>query len=247
MNLIYQCWNGPLPSAAKYSKACMAAYAWKIGAEYRCDVDQQYMGKHSKYFDMLRPVYDEDFHKYDKVCVCDMDVFPVEGLAESIFDEPVGDFGMCEEPDQPWMRQVPHVAHITHENDEAWAALFRDLRIVFPRDDQDRLRVFNTGVVMFTRFGLRKLRNQGWPIDEYTHYTSGLPTFYQWDQMYLHAMAFVLNADFTVLPQEWNRQIHHLPNGSVYDKRTADTKFVHVQLRGANEFNRDEIRGVIGS
>lgn len=241
--LLYQCWNGPMPSAAEYSLELMRDYAVRMGAHYRCDIDDRYMGKHSKYFDMLRPVYDEDFHEYDKVCVVDMDVFPVDGLTENIFDEPVGDFGMCEEPDQPWMREVPHVPHITHGHDEEWAALFSQTK--FPRDEQGRLRVFNSGVALFSREGLCKGPEAFWDIDYYTKRTSHLPSFYQWDQMFLHAMAFSQFVDFTVLPQEWNRQIHHLPDGSIYDKRTADTKFVHIQLRGANNFSREQIREVV--
>lgn len=250
-DLIYQCWNGPeLPAAAQFSHECFQAYAELISADYSFDHNERYTGKHCRYFDMLRPVLDPTFDAYRTVCVADLDVYPVDGLAESIFDEPVRDLAMAEEPDARRFRDVPIVPHITTALDERWAALFPEATL--PRNEQG-LRVFNSGVVLFSRDGRRHIRNSMWSIGVYQRKTRHLPGFYQWDQMFLHSQTFVHGWDFTELPVEWNRQVHNLCDTDgklleeVYDKRTKDTKMVHVQMRGANNWSAERIREVVNA
>jgi hypothetical protein len=233
MNLIYQCWEGTLPPGAEYSRTLMVEYAGRIGAEYRCDINQRYhrASFRSLKYDCLRPIWDQEFHRFDKVLSVDMDIYPVDGLTENIFDEPIGDLGLSEEPGQPALRAIPAHHQITAVNDEVWASRFD---VQFPRDGHGRLKVYNGGLIMLTKQGMAALRERTWTIDRYQNHVAGLPSFYGYDQNYIHAMAFVLGLDFTEIPVEWNRQVHRLKDGGTYDERTADTKFVHVQLGGAD-------------
>ncbi len=64
---------------------------------------------------------------------------------------------------------------------------------------------------------------------------------YGTDQGYLHAMAFSMNIDFVELDVEWNRCVTWDPydEGTSFARRAIDpktlrTKFVHIQMRGAD-------------
>ena len=109
-NLIYQVWAGEMRPGCKYSEKLFREYAQKIGADYRLDIDpniaSKYVkGKNGMYFEWLNPMLDDSFLEYDKVCVIDLDVFPVENLTANIFDEPIKDFGICTEPFQGKYRE----------------------------------------------------------------------------------------------------------------------------------------------
>lgn len=237
MNLIYQYWNGgELPPGAQAGNDNMRAYAERVGAQYRMDRDGNFMGAHSRYFDLLRPVYDDWFDQFDRVLFVDLDVFAVDGLTESIFGEPCADIGMCEEPGMPEYRDG-RKKHINGASDRVWATLVRgawDSDI--PRDSKGRVRVFNSGVVMFTREGIRAARESFVPVTDYVDSinTVRLSGFYGIDQNYMDAMVHRSPIDFTELSPEWNRQVHGKDDGTTYDERTPDTKFVHIQLSGAD-------------
>lgn len=237
MNLIYQYWNGdPLPSGAQYSSTLMAAYAERIGAHYRLDRNENYFGANAKYFDCLRPIYDPLFRDYNRVLFVDLDVFPVRDLAEDVFDVECSGIGMAEEPHQPEYRQN-RTKHINGRADEKWAALVeRRWGCIVPRDENGRPRVFNSGVVMFMPDGVRQAGERFVPINEYIADVRavGLSSFYAIDQNYLHAMCHLPGFPFTVLDSEWNRQVHGKDDGTIYDARTPNTKFVHIQLSGAD-------------
>jgi len=243
-NLIYQCWHGDIPRGAMVSRTLMQNYAKRIGAEYRCDVAEK-KATADAYFAMLRPVTDPSFDVYDKIAVLDMDIYPVDGLTRDVFDEDCGDFAMAQEPHQPEFRSWPVVPFITSSQDDDWASRFD---VDFPRDENGRLIVFNSGVVLFSKSGRRRLRQQMWPIPTFQKLTMGLHPFYRWDQHYMHAMAFVLpGIDFRELSVEWNRQVHGLLCDDIYDKRTEHTKFVHVQLRGANGWDFQQLSDVVNA
>src|SRR5262245_6300938 len=92
MHLIYQYWNGsPMPPGTCAGMAAMRAYAGRIGAEYRCDENAHWSQHEPRYYDCLRPIFDDEFLKFDLVLFADLDVFPVKRLATSIFDEPTAD------------------------------------------------------------------------------------------------------------------------------------------------------------
>lgn len=254
MNLIYQYWNGVIPNIARFSRSNIEEYAKIIGADYRFDHNENFSKtfcRDPKYFGLLRPVYDQEFHRYDRVLFLDSDVFVKNGVTENIFDEPISDFGMCEEPHQPELR-ASLSRGICGSNDERWASLVKDRwSIEVPRDSRFRPRVYNTGVVMFSGSFLKRAKSVLIPPQTYidTIKEAGLPSFYAIDQNYLHAMAFMSGIEFTKLDQEWNRQIHYTgpssPNRPVYDERNEKTKFVHVQLSCSNDWEEDRILNTV--
>jgi hypothetical protein len=65
------------------------------------------------YYEPANPFVDPWFDDYDNIMLADIDVFPVEGLTQNIFDELNGeDAGICTEPMQPKFRQIYNVAGI---------------------------------------------------------------------------------------------------------------------------------------
>lgn len=243
-NVIYQVWSGILTEECKVSSKLMKAYAERIGADYILDIDPNIAGKLCdvpKYFEWLNPVLDDRFLKYDKVLTVDLDVFPVDGLAENIFELDTGDVGVCVERFQGKSRASITIAGIDKANDEKWARdVNRKWSAKFPRDADGHLKIYNAGVVVFSREGIMKAKK--WtPFQEYIDYirSCGLPRFYWVDQDYLHAMLCCdKTIDYVEMPSDWNCQIHYirgplsLEYGRVNDERSPNTKFVHVQMSG---------------
>lgn len=229
------------------SKANMEAYAARIGADYRFDKDPNRASKLCDvrwYYEKLNVLLDPAFLEYDKVLSVDMDVFAVEGLQQSVFDEPIEDIGICTEPHQPKLRATL-TTNICRASDERWAELVRrKWNIEMPRVD-GLLKVFNTGMVVYTRDGLRKAVKSFRPFQEYIDLVRVLPSFYAIDQNYLHAM-MVAHLNYTEMDNEWNRYVHYVGSPEqkprpVFDSRTKDTKFVHIQLRGADDFDAQRL------
>ena len=70
--------------------------------------------------------------------------------------------------------------------------------------------------------------------------------FYTADQNYLHAMLEVAKMDWVELDNTWNSYIHLIrevgSNAKVpNDTRTKDTKFVHIQMAGADHFDANKL------
>ena len=238
MNLIYQYWNGERPQGAVAGSENMKAYARRIGAAYWCYLNEPYMaGDLARYFDLLRPLWDPAFQEFERVLFVDHDVFAVEGLEANIFDEPLADIGMCEELGMPAYRDG-RTKHINGVADHVWARLIKSTwGITIPLDEQGRVRVFNSGVVMYRMAAAQKLARVFITIREYiaSVRNSNLSGFYAIDQNYMDAMVHLNSVNFTEMHVEWNRQVHGKDDGSVYDERTDQTKFVHIQLSGADD------------
>jgi hypothetical protein len=248
MNLIYQFYSGNIPYYARVSKKLMSAYAEQIGCEYRCDFNSTGVSANNNhYHNCFRPIHDKAFDKYDNVLFCDMDVFPVEGITENVFDQPITNFGIVEEDQQPDLRYSSN-GEISGKNDEKWAAIVkRAYGYDLPRDEQNRLRVFNSGVVLYTREGIELAKRKWADINSYQSIIH-LNRFYQLDQNYLGAM--LGGAEFTVMDRKWNAQMHYLgdPNQRprpIFDSRSEDTNFVHIQLRGRDKLNDDRIYDIV--
>lgn len=240
MNAIFRYWHGKVLPGTEAGTAAMRAYAHRIGADYiehRHDPYMQRHGVEARWFDKLRPVFDPDFAHYDKVLVPDHDVFPVDGLSQSIFDEPVGHFGMCEEPDQPEFRERFPSSLFSLAADRRWSEfVLRWWGCRVPLDDKGRPRTWNAGVILLTRAGMDRLRTIDPSPAKYVYAAkrTGLPAGYCTEQGYLNTIAFLPGVEFTQLSVEWNRMLHHLKDGSTYDRRTPETKFVHVMFRAAD-------------
>jgi len=251
-NLIYQCWYGPMRPGVEASKKNMEAYADSIGAEYRFDHDIVQAGKVCDcpiYYEWLNPLLDKTFWDYDNVAIVDVDIFAVENLKENIFDS-MEDYevAICEEPLQPKLRTEQVIGGcICSANDKLWLKYVKekwnvDLRL----DDQGRPKVYNAGMVVFSKAGLKKARTTWVPFQEYMDYirSKGMGRFYWLDQNYAHAMLEVANMKWKELDVGWNSQIHYWGQGNprpVIDLRNDNTKFVHVQLRGADDYDEDQL------
>ena len=251
-NLIYQCWYGPMRPGVEVSKKNMKAYADSIGAEYRFDHDIVQAGKICDcpiYYEWLNPLLDETFWEYDNVAIIDVDVFAVDGLSKNIFDDMEGyEVGICEEPLQPKLRTEMVIGGcICNANDERWLQVVKEKwGADLPRDEIGRPKVYNAGMVVFSKQGLKKARETWVPFQEYMNYirSKGMARFYWLDQNYAHAMLEVCNMKWKELDRGWNSQIHYWGQGNprpVIDLRNDNTKFVHIQLRGADDYNEEQL------
>jgi len=245
-NLIYQYWDGELRPGCNAGVANMRAYAERIGAEYLFEHNPRFvtnLGGYSPHYGSFKPIYDESFHKYDNVLFADTDVFAVDGLTDDIFDGFDSDIGICTEPDQPKLR-VNTAGRITSERDEKWADfVFSRWGTKVPRTEDGLVKVYNSGVVLYSNAGLLKAADRFIAFDEYVSAinASGLPGFYTSDQSYLHLM--LDRMDWIEMDGGWNSYIHYARQGSeprfMNDTRTDDTKFVHVQFAGADHLDAD--------
>ena len=259
-NLIYQVWAGDMRPGCNYSKRLFEEYAQSIGADYRLDLDPNIAsklveGNDGMYFEWLNPIVDDSFLEYDNVCVIDLDVFPVKDLNNSIFNENIKDFGICTEPFQGKYRASTNVpGNINMKNDERWASEIKKLYgSTMPRDVDGYLKVYNAGVVVFTKKGMELAREKFVPFQEYLDNMkkTGLSRFYTVDQNYFHAM-MVTHSDYTEIQNGWNSYVHYIRGplaitDPIHDSRDAFTKFVHIQLSGADYFNEDKIFNIVNS
>lgn len=245
--LIYQYWIGQMRSGVLASKANMEEYARRIGVEYRFDRNPNVASRRCDvpiYYECLNPLFDESFAGYDRVLSVDMDMFAVDGLTQNIFEEPIADVGICTEPHQPAYRATL-TGQICKDRDEKWARIVRDKWAAeMPRNEQGLLKVYNTGVIVFTASAREKFARFA-PFQEYIDAVRHLGKFYTIDQNYFHAM-MVKHLDYTELDNGWNSYVHYIgsPDDNprpVNDMRTQDTKFVHIQLRGADDFDAETL------
>ena len=256
-NLIYQYWDGNVLIGVKAGVKNMKAYADRIGADYLFEDNPKYvknLGSYSPHYGAFKPVFTPSFYeKYDNILFADTDVFAVDGLTESIFDGFDADLGICTEPFQPKARRVSP-GSITTERDEIWAKVIETTwNVKMPRTEEGLLKVYNSGVVLYSNKGMAKAREK-WiiPFKKYVdiiNSTSGLVPFYTCDQPYLHAMLKVANMDYIELDNEWNRYVHYLNKEGltrkpVLDPRTENTKFVHIQVRGADHYTAEKLRTI---
>ena len=166
-NIIYQYWKGELKPGVVYSTKLIKEYAESIGAEYRFDHNKTIAGKVCSvpiYYEPANPLVCDDFDEYDNVMLCDIDIFPTEGMKDNIFDLLDGeDAGICTEPKQPYFRTIYSSGDITSEMDKRWVKVCKDnWGVEYPVDDKQRPEVFNTGVVVISKKGLRKIKDE-WP------------------------------------------------------------------------------------
>jgi len=182
-------------------------------------------------------------------------VFPVDNLTKNIFDEPIKDFGICTEPFQGKYRESTTIGkNINKKSDERWArAVESKYGATMPRDADGYLKVYNAGMVMFTNKGMQLAREKFVPFQEYMDYirACGLGRFYSVDQNYFHAM-MVTHSEYTEMDNGWNNYVHGVrgPLASqdpVNDSRNELTKFVHIQLSGADYFNNEQLYNITNS
>lgn len=245
-NLIYQYWDGPITGGCRAGVENMKKYAERIGADYLFEENPKFvtnLGGYSPHYGAFKPIYTDSFHQYDNILFADTDIFTVEGLTKNIFEGFTADVGICTEPDQPTLRQKT-AGNITTARDEKWASIVESRwNIKVPRTDEGLMKVYNSGVVLYSNKGLVKAKERFVPFKEYVDMikASGLMNFYTCDQPYLHAMLQVANMDWIEMDNGWNSYIHYIRQGNqprrINDSRTKDTKFVHIQMAGADNFD----------
>ena len=247
-NLIYQYWDGNTVPGIRASVENISQYAKRIGAEHIFEENPRFvtnLGEYSPHYGAFKPIFDEKFHQYDNVLFLDADIFAVDDLDENIFENFNADIGICTEPLQPNLRKEAK-GRITSSADELWAkAVFNKWNVKMPRDSDGLLKVYNSGVVLYSNTGLKKAKEMFIPFKKYVDLiksTTGLNSFYTADQNYIHAMLEVADMNWIELDNEWNHLVHWLRNPTTnekepYDPKTENTKFVHIQMAGIS--NRD--------
>lgn len=264
--LIYQFWEGNISPGNMAGVELMAEYAKRIGVEHLfernpswpkdCRIQRKGLGRYNPHYGAFKPIFDPAYDNYDYILFCDTDVVP-RFTYEHIFGEFMemsmvsgAEIGVCEEWMQPENRQKYDIGGINSANDLKWHDLIKkkyghDML----KDEQGRHRVFNSGCVMYSGLGRVKAQSVFKDFKEYTDlmHRSGLPPFYQGDQNYLNAMLPQFN--WGIMNYKWNSQIFFQP-GTKGDNRpisdyTKDANFVHVQLRGADNYDMNRLKEVI--
>jgi hypothetical protein len=252
-DLIYQYWDGEIKESCRAGVNAMKRYADTIGAEYIFEENPNFLRKHfgynfggySPHYGAFKPIWDESFDKYDKIMFVDTDVFPKEGLTTNVFDEFTGQIGICREPEESRIRTIT-AGRITHESDERWASLIKNVFVTdVPRDDYGVV-VYNTGMVLYSKEARLKARNTFTDPKRYVEMVRnmGLDSFYTCDQPYLHGQMFAQKFDVQEMDTCWNSILTYSRlkglKDRVFKNYTDDnTKFVHVQFRGADNLDEE--------
>lgn len=256
-NLIYQYWYGSSPRASALAgKENMKEYADMIGAEYKFETDPPFYGPScnglERKYSACRPIHDDSFLEYDNILYVDLDVFVTDRCNENIFEQDIKHIGICEEPLQPYLRTLDSSANksISNKSDNKLSdALKEKYNKDLFRDSKNRPRVFNSGVVLFTNAGLVEARKKFVPFGEHIQYlqSKGLPKFYWSDQNYYRSMMQVSGVDFKIMDYKWNSQIHYVRGEEllVADGRTDETNFVHVQISGADDMDKESHKRMV--
>ena len=188
----------------------------------------------------------------------DLDVFPIDGLTEDIFQVSLGyDCGICTEPFQGKYRASTTIGgHINAQNDDAWAKIVKRLYDVdLPRDRDGYVKVYNAGIVVFSKEALKIARRSFIPFQKYIDdmRKAGLGRFYTVDQNYFHVM-MCKYYNYAEMHRGWNSYVHYIrgPLGvktPVYDGRPTgkdgETRLVHIQLSGADYFSDEKLYDII--
>jgi len=254
-HLIYQYYDGEILSGTKASVKLMKEYAGRIGADYIFEENPQWLlkqnrrvGRYTPHYGQFKVVYDPFFEKYDSILFLDTDIYPVDGLTENIFEVPVKHLGICTEGLQPDLRKKTR-GNINHYSDERFASVIKNIyNKELPRRQDGLLKVYNSGVVLYTKEGREHCRKNFIKFEPFYKIvvSSGLDSFYASDQGYLHAMLKIAKIDWTELDSGWNSYVHYKPETDgprrpVIDTRTENTKFVHIQLRAADHYDYDKL------
>lgn len=251
--LIYQYWQGPVARGVQSSMDNIKAYAERIGADYRLDLNKpqavDVCGMPMR-FEWLNPMIDPSFWEYDKIAIIDCDIWCTDNLTESVFDDFTAGVGACREPFIEWLRGHTLHGHINSTQDERWATKVKELNVEAPRNEQGKLKVYNAGMVLFSKEGLKYARENWLTFKEYIDFMKGYPPYYTEDQAYLHTMCCGFGTDFQELDYSWNSQVHHMstrdnPTRRMNDTRPDNVRLVHLQCGDAAHFTEEELYRVV--
>ena len=251
--LIYQYWDGTLTPGNEAGSKMMKQYADRIGADYKFELNPKWrtdLGAYTAYYGAFKPIFDSEMSQYDYVLFVDTDVIPVDSLTEDIFDQFIGtdvEIGICEEWNQPAQR-AKNVGHINNKYDNIWINTLKSKYpdINFPLTPEGWPKVYNSGVVVYSKKGMDKFRENYVNFKTYITWmnAAGLTKFYECDQPYLHAMLEVCKFNWITMDYKWNSAVHYTPGTSgskrpVIDLRNNRANFVHIQLRFGDCYDYD--------
>jgi len=254
--LIYQYWidgnshsSGPtMEKCAEYGVEQMRSYAERIGAEYKFERNPKFFNSicsQPAAFNSFAPVFQEEYHQYDAVLTLDTDIFPVDGCDDNIFEGDLGEMNICQEVHMPALKKSIG----TYGIQEQWSKeVERYYGIELPKNEDGLYKIYNGGLALYTKDGMKKGKELFKPIQEFMdHFRPRFSRKLFWrDQAYVHAMFASGLLESKELDVKWNTQIHYKPNTSgpkrpVVDIRTPDTKFIHLQLSGSSDWDKQKI------
>lgn len=258
-NIIYQYWDGNVRPSCKAGVENMKKYADYVGADYVFEENPQWIkkqgldfGSYSPHYGAFKPLWNKKYRDYDNILFCDTDIFAVDGIESNIFEKFTGEIGICEEPFQPKQRQIT-LGRITTQQDELWAKTIKEAyNTDVPRTEEGLVKIYNTGVVLYTQAAAEHARNNWIKFQDYVNLIRSKPlnSFYTCDQPYLHAMMFVTNMNVQFMDLKWNSYVHgtsdkNNPKKRIIDHRTEDTCFVHCQFPGADAMTGEQLLRVV--
>lgn len=261
-NLIYQYWDtqvkhdggtnpptkGLVPPGVRYSRKNIGEYAERIGADHVFEIDPPYLHNfpEKSYYGALNPLLRPEFDKYDNILTLDADIFAVDGLTENIFDviRPDTDIAMAQEIFEPGRKTHEKSRNLGHPADEKWASVVETkYGITLPRNKNNHLISYNSGVVVWTRAGLEKAKKGFMTPDDYveTIKQGGAKQFYGADQHYINTALLYAGLNFEEIGSEWNTTINYWDKqrDKILFDRTPMTKLVHNQMRGERWYKNE--------
>lgn len=265
--VIYQFWEGNLTSGNEAGVKLMKEYADRIGVEHVFELNpkwptdakikRQNLGRYNPHYGAFKPLFDVSYDHYDYILFCDTDVVPRKTY-EHIFGEFMQmsmdsqcEIGICEEHMQPELRSKYSFGGISASADLKWHDLIKKTYgTEMAKDNKGRHRVFNSGCVMYSARARKKAQEVFVDFHSYCSLmANNMPSFYQGDQNYLNAM--LPKFDWAIMDYKWNSQVFFQPGTSgefrpISDYTNDETNFVHVQLRGADNYNMNRLKKVIG-
>ena len=256
--LIYQYWDGDEKEGNLTGIEFMKKYAKKIKADYIYDLNSYYrtdLGRYSPNYGKLKCLF--NYTDYDFIMYADCDLVPRYDCDENIFEHFIKlnkEFGICEEINAPYLRKKFTIGQgINNKNDERWVDLIeKELKIKLPRNKDKLPRMYNTGMMLWSKSGFLKAREKFFDFAKYVKLCNrnNLPSFYACDQHYIHAMMIACELDWITIDNKWNSLIHYHPGTekkprAIIDLRNEGYNFVHIQLHGADNWNSKQIYEVV--
>jgi lipopolysaccharide biosynthesis glycosyltransferase len=256
--IIYQYWDGVETSGNIAGVELMKEYSDRIGVDHLYEHNPKFqtnLGAYSPHYGSFKPIFTESFYDYDYVLFTDTDVVPVNNLEENIFEEFAetnAELGICEEWNAPEIRLKHTIAGINNANDEKWVRMIEEnFQVEMPRTNNGLPRIYNSGVVVYSNDGMLKAKNNFIDFSKYISMVKSinLPAFYTCDQPYLHSMLEASKLNWITMDYKWNSSVHYDPSSRQSPRKVNDLRnnsnFVHIQLNGADNFNKDQINEVV--
>jgi len=252
---------------AEYAKKIGVEYQFERNPSWpeNARVQRQNLGPYNPHYGAFKPLFDSAYDNYDYILFCDTDIIPLThsrlNPRKNIFAEfmglrheqveskqPLTDLWISEEWMQPQLRAEHNMGGINNQNDIKWSHIVESAYgSKIPTDNRGRPRVFNSGVVLYSAQGRQWAQENFVDFKEYCDLmrSRSLPPFYQGDQNYLNAM-MTAGMNWSIMPYKWNSQMFFKPgttgdNRPVSDYRLKDTQFVHLQQRGADNWDKERI------